>query len=211
MLNITLMRHGITRGNLLRRYIGSTDEPLYEEGIKVIKKIKPPETQVVISSPLRRCVQTANLLFPNKEIIIKENLRECEFGDFENKNYRELCENKDYQAWIDSNATLPFPNGESVEAFKRRCKEEFEKTIMGLLNKDEKSAVFVIHGGTIMSIMESFADEKKGYYEWSVKNLEGYRFEVDEKMHLIGIEPTPLAPEAKALSIELQMHTTKLF
>ena len=122
-----------------------------------------------------------------------------------------MCGNEDYQAWIDSNATIPFPNGESIGAFKKRCTQEFEISIKEMINKGIKTLVFVVHGGTIMSIMDKFADEKKGYYEWSVKNLEGYTFKVDEKMHLTGIEPTPLAPEAKALSIELQMHATKLF
>ena len=33
---------------------------------------------------------------------------------------------------------------------------------------------FVVHGGTIMSILEAFAEEKKNYYDWQVKNGCGY-------------------------------------
>ncbi len=208
MLKLRLIRHGKTLGNTYKRYIGKTDENLLEEGLKLFEFITPPEVDIVISSPLKRCVQTASLLFPNKEIIIRENFKECDFGDFENKNYKELCGNADYQKWIDSNAKLPFPNGESIKEFKNRTLKEFEFTVKELINKNITSGAIVTHGGTIMSIMETLSPDKKPYYEWSTDNLEGYEFFVDDKMHLTGIEPTPLAPEAKALSIELQMLTT---
>lgn len=206
MIKITLLRHGITLGNLHKRYVGTTDEPLYEEGIKIIEKMSPPFAEAVFSSPLKRCVQTASLLFPDKEIIIRENLKECAFGDFENKNYKELSDNPDYQKWIDSNGEMPFPGGESVEDFKERTIEEFKNLVEEIFTKGYKDVAIVAHGGTIMSIMERYSGECKEYYQWRTDNLEGFSFFVDEKMHLTGIEPTPLAPEAKALSIELQMH-----
>ena len=49
-------------------------------------------------------------------------LKECDFGDFENKNYKELSGNPDYQAWIDSGGALPFPGGEDPEGFRNRCR-----------------------------------------------------------------------------------------
>ena len=48
-----------------------------------------------------------------------------DFGDFENKNYLELNGNPDYQAWVDGGGTLPFPGGESREAFQERCGRAF--------------------------------------------------------------------------------------
>ena len=42
---------------------------------------------------------------------------EIDFGLFEGKNHRELSGNMAYQEWIDSNGTLPFPEGESREEF----------------------------------------------------------------------------------------------
>ena len=56
-------------------------------------------------------------------------LKECDFGDFENKNYKELSGNPDYQAWIDSGGTLPFPGGEDSEAFRIRCREGFVQCV----------------------------------------------------------------------------------
>ena len=84
-----------------------------QEQLKVfIKKGIYPAVQAVVVSPMRRCIQTARLIYPDKEAVIVEDLRECDFGTFEGKNYRQLSGNTEYQRWIDSNATIPFPGGE---------------------------------------------------------------------------------------------------
>ena len=69
--------------------------------------------EVVLTSPMRRCVQTAEILFPDTPREIVYGLQECDFGDFEGKNYAELSGDPAYQAWIDSGGTLAFPGGES--------------------------------------------------------------------------------------------------
>lgn len=113
MAELLLIRHGKTAGNLLGRYIGSrTDEPLCEEGREGLGGKQLPEVERLYASPMKRCVETAELLWPGfdqKKIEIVTDLRECDFGDFENKNYKELSGNEDYQAWIDSNGTRHFP------------------------------------------------------------------------------------------------------
>ena len=64
-----------------------------------------------------------------------------DFGEFEGKNYIELQKDPNYQAWIDSNGTLPFPGGESREAFIKRCEQGFYRMLVGikgsLLKMDE--------------------------------------------------------------------------
>ena len=55
--------------------------------------------------------ETARILFPDHSLHTVEELAECDFGDFENKNYQELAGNPDYQEWIESGGMLPFPNG----------------------------------------------------------------------------------------------------
>ena len=120
MAEIILVRHGKTAGNLEGRYIGSrTDEPLCEEGIhaleeKVCEGTYPP-VDLVYASPMIRCRQTAQILWPkftdSSQIQYVQNLQECDFGAFENKNYHELSLNAGYHAFIGSNGTLPFAGG----------------------------------------------------------------------------------------------------
>ena len=37
----------------------------------------------------------------------------------------------------------------------------------------------MIHGGTIMNIMEEYADRPRAFYEWHVKNGGGYLAELE--------------------------------
>ena len=176
-MRIILIRHGKTVGNVQKRYIGKTDESLCMEGISELASREYPETELVISSPLKRCTETAEIIYPDKKIFIYEDLRECDFGDFEGKNYSELNGNEVYQRWIDSGGTLPFPNGESHKAFKKRCAVAFEEAVFN--NCASESIAFVIHGGTIMSILEKFAVPKGRFYDFQVENGCGFIAEHD--------------------------------
>lgn len=179
MLKIYLIRHGQTPGNKLSRYIGTTDESLSEEGRDFLEKLDYPMPDALYVSPLLRCVETAGILFPEKEMHIIEELSECDFGEFENKNYKELSGNENYQKWIDSNGTLPFPGGESRENFKRRSLKGFQKAVAQCIREEVNTAALVIHGGTIMNIMEEYGDRQRTFYEWHVKNGGGYQVTVD--------------------------------
>ena len=189
MAELILIRHGKTAGNLLGRYIGSrTDEPLCDEGREGLAGKQLPEVERLYVSPMKRCVETAEILWPEfdrKNIQKVTDLRECDFGDFENKNYKELSGNGDYQAWIDSNGTLPFPNGESMDLFKSRCREAFAQIAEEVSGAEQEwkasgetgifRAGIVVHGGTIMAILEQYGYPKRAYFDYQVKNGCGYR------------------------------------
>ena len=100
-MDIYLIRHGKTEGNLQGRYIGSTDEPLCEEGKRALFSMKEqkkyPYPEYLFQSPMKRCKESAEILFPQKEACTVSDLRECDFGRFEGKNYLELSEDADYQ------------------------------------------------------------------------------------------------------------------
>ena len=179
MIKLWLIRHGKTEGNKLSRYIGTTDEPLCQEGTEFLHKMDYPKVQAVYVSPLKRCVQTAEILFPGEPVHIIEELAECDFGEFENKNYKELEGNPHYQEWIDSNGPLPFPGGESKEECAARNLKGFEEVLEVLGNEGITEAALVVHGGTIMNIMETYALPEKAFYEWHVGNGCGYEVELE--------------------------------
>ena len=65
MAELILIRHGKTAGNLLGRYIGSrTDEPLCDEGREGLAGKQLPEVERLYVSPMKRCVETAEILWP---------------------------------------------------------------------------------------------------------------------------------------------------
>lgn len=173
---IELIRHGRTAGNLEHRYVGSTDESLLEETIQELEKRRGsfPVPDALIVSPMKRCMQTAEGLFPGIAKKVVPELKECEFGAFEYKNYKELQDDEQYQAWIDSNGTIAFPGGESREQFISRCSSAFVAVCKQALMEGYERIAFVVHGGTIMAILDQFAEPHKDYFEWQVKNLEGF-------------------------------------
>lgn len=177
-----MIRHGKTYGNSRGRYIGTTDEPLLLEEAEALRRYAFEETDQVFASPLMRCVQTAEILFPGQEPCLIPEFAECDFGEFENKNYKELDGNADYQAWVDSNGMLPFPGGESREEAKRRNLTGFDKAVTRCIRREISQAALVIHGGTIMNIMEEYAQIPRSFYEWHVKNGGGYEVELDENL-----------------------------
>lgn len=187
MLKLWLIRHGMTEGNSYGRYIGVTDEPLCQRGRESLGRMTYPAPQALYVSPLIRCRETAEILFHGKEQHVVRELSECDFGSFENKNYQELSGNADYQEWIDSNGTLPFPGGESREEFLARSLKGFEAVAADCIRQNLTYAALVIHGGTIMNIMEAYAAEKRSFYQWHVKNGGGYLVELQESNWQNGI------------------------
>ena len=182
-MELILIRHLKTPGNEKRQYIGSTDEELSEQEVLNFKqkyKIDSyPQVQQVIVSPMKRCIQTAELIYPKNQITQEELLKECDFGIFEGKTYEDLKDRAEYQAWLDSGGTIAFPEGEEQKEFRSRCVRGMLRQVDRLCKENVESAAFVVHGGTIMAFMEAFSEEKKSYYDWQVGNGEGVLGKMD--------------------------------
>ena len=132
---------------------------------------------------MKRCLETAGIIYPGLPVRIIPDFRECDFGAFEYKNYTELNGNADYQAWIDSGGTLPFPGGESREAFSARSVAAF-RSLPPCGEKENRA--LIVHGGTIMAIMEAMASPKGSYYDFQVRNGFGYILENDGSYRTLG-------------------------
>lgn len=164
-MEIYFIRHGKTKGNEEHRYVGRTDEALSESGIKVLEKniSKDSEVQMVYVSPMLRCRQTAEILYPGIPVMIENKLRETDFGIFEYKNYEELKDNPFYQKWIDEMGEGAIPQGESGTEFRERSREGFLNCLKDALKKGMKRIAFVVHGGTIMAVLDYFSRRRLSY------------------------------------------------
>lgn len=176
-MELTLIRHFATAGNLEKRYIGRTEESI----LPVTQTKNLPGPQIVLVSPRRRCLETADLLYPGVEKVVWEGLQECDFGAFEGKNYLELSGDPDYQAWIRSGGEIPFPGGESRASFCARTQAAFEEAVDMLMSRQIRQAAMVAHGGTWMAVLSRYAVPKRGYYEWNCGNGCGYQVRILEE------------------------------
>lgn len=175
-MQVTLIRHGQTPGNALHRYIGRTDEPLSPEG-EVLAAGAGADRSVerVYVSPMRRTRQTAAILFPNACQIVLDDLREMDFGDFEGRSYADMEHDAAYRAWVDGSCMAPCPNGEGRADFTRRVCAAFQDALADAQRRGADAAVFVVHGGTIMSVLSALARNAGEYYSYACGNCGGYR------------------------------------
>ena len=192
-MKVVLIRHFPTKGNRLKQYIGRTDEPLDQEAVaKITESLREasfsyPEVSLVVISPMIRCRETADWIYPGIPKLCCEKLRETDFGNFEGKTYEELKDCPLYRQWISDGAEGKIPNGESRAEFDRRCIDGFLEVMEKLCMEGQESVAFVIHGGTIMTLMDRFSCEHKDFYDWQVKNGMGYEVEVDTEQWMSGV------------------------
>lgn len=126
-ITLYIIRHGATKSNKRHAYLGNTNEPLSNEGGEQIifyneagKYPKEKDNLLIFSSPMLRCLQTKDILYPDTRAILLPEWKEIDFGRFEGKNYQDLNGDPDYQRWIDSGGVTAFPGGESRDEFVKR-------------------------------------------------------------------------------------------
>ena len=181
-MELLLIRHSLTPGNLKKQYVGSTDQPLAPEGEALARERRGamPSIDGLWVSPLMRCRQTAELLFPGVEQNVVPDLQECDFGDYECKTWEELKDEPIYRAWIGGDMTITFPNGEGMEHFIARCRRGIQNVVQQAKELGLERAAVVAHGGTWLVGMASFGRPERKLYDWQLKNCGGFRVSVQE-------------------------------
>ena len=190
---IHLIRHGMTQGNLEGRYIGSTDLPLCEEGIRQLEARKAaapyPKTEICYCSPLKRCQQTAKILYPDLTPQVVTDFRETDFGAWENKTAKELAdEDPDFVKWMEGDKSITPPGGENNGWFLQRTCAAFEHVVDGLLRMGTySSAAIVAHGGVLMAILSAYGLPRAPFYDWLTEPGCGYSLRITPGLWMRGM------------------------
>ncbi len=175
---VHFIRHGLTEANLTGRYAGVWDIPVCKEGMEKLRDLKNsyeyPKAQEYYSSPLQRCIQTCDVIYPEIKPIIVDDLKECNFGDWEGKTTQELLGNESYLKWMKRGTNVVPPNGESWGDFYKRIGITFEKIVESMMRRKVTSASVFTHGGVIMTILAMYGLPRADFYEWMVDNGCGY-------------------------------------
>lgn len=183
---LALVRHGMTQANAEGRYIGITDLPLSREGVTDLydkaEKNFYPSVQKVYTSPLKRCKQTADILFPNRYTAELGLLAEMNFGDFENKTADELMDNAAYKKFLEGGLDNPVPNGESARDVVNRCYEALNIIISDMMYEGLTNCAVVTHGGIIMNMLSCFGVPKLKPVEYKCDFGEGFEILITASM-----------------------------
>ena len=175
---IHLIRHGLTEGNYLGQYIGCrTDLPLSAAGVDELRMLKEttdyPDIDILYSSPMLRCRQTAAVLYPGYDVNTVDNLMEYDFGEFEGKTAAQLETVPEFINWASGKEAAP-PKGERNEDFIKRICLGFNQIVRDMMEKGVTSAGVIMHGGAIMMLLSATAVPRKQTVEWTSDAGKGY-------------------------------------
>lgn len=173
-----LIRTGRTFADSQKRYVGQTDLPLCGQGREALHLLREeyryPLAEMVYTSPLRRCRETAGILYPDTYTELLEGLKDMNLGEFEGKSFDDLKGNAVFTSWLqDSRSNTP-PGGEEAAAFTHRlilCIGGMFRTMMA---KGIASAAVVTHGGVIMTLLANLGLPRAPLHQWAVAGGTGY-------------------------------------
>ena len=163
-MRLLLIRHG----NVQRRYrglcYGQSDVPLSPIGRFQARRLawalsKEPVSGVY-SSPLRRCLDTANRIAAGRglNVRVRDAFAEINFGSFELQPFRQLERRSPdiYRRWMSTPWAVAFPEGESYDEFRDRVMAE-----IGNIERHHRNqtVVLVTHGGVCQLLHALGGDE----------------------------------------------------
>ncbi|WP_017557544.1 bifunctional RNase H/acid phosphatase [Nocardiopsis baichengensis] len=133
---LVLLRHGETPMSVERRFAGTSDIELTgagrEQARLAARRLAGAGIEAVVSSPLRRTVDTARIVAGELglEPETEEGLRETDFGAWEGLTFAEVRERRpeELDRWLADPEQAP-PGGESLAAAVRRAGEARDKVV----------------------------------------------------------------------------------
>jgi 2,3-bisphosphoglycerate-dependent phosphoglycerate mutase len=161
---VVLIRHGRTSANTSGVLAGRTPGvELDEVGRRQVADLGLRLTDVplatVVSSPLRRCRQTANAVAlahgTPLEIHQDRNLTECGYGDWTGRKLSELGKEKLWSTVQTQPSAVRFPNGEAMSEMATRATTAIRSWDTRLAAEHGPQAVWaaVSHGDVIKAIL----------------------------------------------------------
>jgi len=117
------------------------------EADKLKRNLNGFKPDLVISSPLQRCVKLAAKMF-DSDLEINQGLKEVNYGDWEGKQWEEIKVKGD-NLWMYANTSNQPPNGESFAELKDRVVNQLDS----ILNRKEDKIAVICHGGVMRSIL----------------------------------------------------------
>jgi alpha-ribazole phosphatase len=193
-MKLYLIRHGETEYTAQKRYCGFSNPPLNATGKASAKSISSILDKIrfskIYASDLSRAVQSAKIIFPNKEPILSKVYREMNFGIFDGYDYKTLSKDYSdmYQLWIEDPINTSIPEAESFNEFKNRVKYGFGKL---LTENNEGNIALITHAGVIRIILyEIMRQFEKNYLDYSLEQM--WAIKIDPCSYsIIDLDQTP--------------------
>ncbi|MFC5930395.1 MSMEG_4193 family putative phosphomutase [Cryobacterium melibiosiphilum] len=164
MATVILVRHGRTTANatgmLAGRTPGVTLDPVGRDQATLVGARLALVTLVgVVSSPLERCRETAQLILDHgtgsQVTLLEPDLTECDYGDWQGRALSELSTEKLWSVVQSQPSAVTFPSGESMAAMQARSVAAIRRHDAAFEAQHGPGAVWlaVSHGDIIKSVL----------------------------------------------------------
>lgn len=183
---LTLVRHGESEANVRHMLSGWLDVNLTDKGrreLEILRNtVKYPASEIYFSSPLKRCIETSHILFPDAEPIVRDDFREINFRSMEGWILSSKEEIDAYfESWIEDE---PYIDEETISDVMERGSEAILRTVRECRDKGLHSATIVMHSGIMRSsVVALFNLDKSAFLEMSVPNGLGYILEFNDDLN----------------------------
>lgn len=179
-MKLTLIRHGMTRGNALRIYYGSSDLPILPESFTELQACAAggfyPTAEKYYTSGMLRAEQSFRAIYGDTPHGTLPGMREACFGDFEMRSYEELKDDPAFIEWCSGdNEKNICPNGESGEQVTARALNALEPIIAA-----GHDAVIVTHGGVIGGVLSHYFPNPNGRFAFTLAPGDGFTVEFSD-------------------------------
>jgi len=152
-----LLRHGQTPMSVQRQYSGRSDAELTAAGLAqaaaAAKSLAGADLAVIVTSPLRRAVQTAQEVaaVTGAEVVTDEGFRETDFGAWEGLAFTEVREGwaEEMAAWMADPQVAP-PGGESFADVAVRVTAALHRVLAG---REGQQVLIVSHVTPIKTLV----------------------------------------------------------
>jgi broad specificity phosphatase PhoE len=157
---VFLIRHGVTDWHRDRRVLGQRDVGLNAEGINqaqgIAAALKDLVIGEVISSPLLRAVQTAEILAGQYHIEIARDPRLSDFrvGKWEGMTYDEVSASPEYQRFLADPLSERIPGGEDLKQIRDRAVSAVEQALED--TPAGESVALVTHAGIVRVVLAHY-------------------------------------------------------
>lgn len=160
MGTLLLIRHGRTDANATGVLAGRTpgvalDEVGRTSTQALAKRLEGVNIARVVSSPLERTRETAQILFQDRQDVeIEDRLLECDYGDWQGSKLSELAVNELWPIVQQRPDEMIFPNGESMNDMSSRASTAAREWDAKLTSEHGDKVVWVAvsHGDIIKAI-----------------------------------------------------------
>jgi probable phosphomutase (TIGR03848 family) len=161
---VLLIRHGRTAANTSGILVGRTsgvelDEVGVKQAADVATRIGSVPLRAIVTSPLRRCRQTAQALQAARAdgcpTNVDQALVECGYGEWTGRSLRELSKDKLWRSVQQQPSAVQFPGGESMTEMSSRAVGAIRGWDRRLAADYGENAVWaaISHGDVIKAIL----------------------------------------------------------